>query len=86
LSANHADAVRRLLVDDWAVISAAGGMSDRAAFLAVIRSGDFTRKTMELLAPWCGSMERCARDDAPEDLGHDHGVDHSTSGSFKRMR
>jgi ketosteroid isomerase-like protein len=48
LLANDADAVGRLLADDWVVISTYGGMGDRAGFLAVIKSGDFTRKTMDL--------------------------------------
>jgi ketosteroid isomerase-like protein len=50
LLANDADAVRRLLDDDWAVISTDGGLGDgvREAFCAAIKSGQFTRKTMKL--------------------------------------
>jgi ketosteroid isomerase-like protein len=48
LLANDADAVGRLLADDWVVISTHGGMADRAGFLAAIKSGAFTRKTIEL--------------------------------------
>ncbi len=47
---NDADAIGRLLDDDWAVVSTDGGLGDgiRAGFLAVITSGNFTRKTMEI--------------------------------------
>jgi ketosteroid isomerase-like protein len=48
LLANDADAVGRLLAQDWVVVSTYGGVGNRAGFLAVIKSGDFTRKTMEL--------------------------------------
>jgi len=48
LLANDADAVGKLLADDWAVVSAHGGVADKAGFLGVIKSGDFTRKTMDL--------------------------------------
>jgi len=48
LLANDADAVGRLLADDWIVVSTHGGVADRAAFLGVIKSGQFTRQTMEL--------------------------------------
>lgn len=48
LLANDADAVGRLLADDWVVVSTYGGMADRDAFLGVIKSGQFTRKTLEL--------------------------------------
>ena len=48
LLANDADAVGRLLAADWVVINTYGGMGDRAGFLAVIKSGDFTRKTIAL--------------------------------------
>ena len=48
LLANDADAVGRLLADDWVVINTYGGVGDREGFLAVIKSGDFTRKTMSL--------------------------------------
>jgi ketosteroid isomerase-like protein len=50
LLANDADAVGRLLDDDWTVISTYGGMGVRAreGFLAAIRTGQFSRKTMQL--------------------------------------
>ena len=48
LLANDADAVGRLLADDWVVVSTYGRMADREAFLGVIRSGQFSRKAMEL--------------------------------------
>jgi|ERR1700693_2684444 ketosteroid isomerase-like protein len=50
---NDADAIGRLLDDDWAVVSTDGGLGDgiRAGFLAEIRSGNFTRKTMEISNP-----------------------------------
>lgn len=48
LLANDADAVGRLLADDWVVVSTYGGMADREAFLGVIKSGQFSRNTMEL--------------------------------------
>jgi hypothetical protein len=53
LLANDAEAVGRLLDDDWAVISTDGGLGDgiRAAFLAAIKSGGFTRKTMVISEP-----------------------------------
>ena len=44
---NDADALGRMLTDDWVVVSTYGGMADKAGF-AVIKSGQFTRKTMEL--------------------------------------
>jgi ketosteroid isomerase-like protein len=50
---NDADAIGRLLDDDWAVVSTDGGLGDgiRAGFLAAIKSGNFTRKTMEISNP-----------------------------------
>src|SRR5580700_522415 len=51
LLANDVDAIGRLLTDDWVVISADGRVADRAGFLAVIKSGDFTRKTLSLSDP-----------------------------------
>lgn len=48
LLANDADAVGRLLADDWIVVSTYGGVADKAGFLGVIRSGEFVRKTMDL--------------------------------------
>jgi ketosteroid isomerase-like protein len=49
--ANDAAAVGRWLADDWVVISARGDMADRAGYLGVIQSGDFSHKIMELSEP-----------------------------------
>ena len=46
LLSNNADAVGRLLADDWIVVSTYGGVGDRDGFLEVIRNGSFSRKTM----------------------------------------
>src|SRR5579863_10451148 len=51
LLTSDADALGRLLADDWVVISAYGGMAERGPFIAEIRSGQFTRKTMDLSDP-----------------------------------
>jgi ketosteroid isomerase-like protein len=51
LLANDADALGRLLANDWIVISAYGGIGERDAFIAEIKSGQFTRKTMDLSDP-----------------------------------
>ncbi|HEV3326164.1 MAG TPA: nuclear transport factor 2 family protein [Puia sp.] len=51
LLTNDAAALGRLLADDWVVISAYGAVADRAGFLDAIRSGQFTRKTMDLSDP-----------------------------------
>jgi ketosteroid isomerase-like protein len=50
---NDADAIGRLLDDDWAVVSTDGALGDgiHAGFLAEIKSGNFTRKTMEISNP-----------------------------------
>ena len=48
LLSNNADAVGRLLADDWIVVSTYGGVGDRDGFLEVIRNGSFSRKTLEL--------------------------------------
>ncbi len=46
---NDADAVGRVLADDWQVVNTDGGWSAaKAPFLDVIRSGQFARKTMEI--------------------------------------
>jgi len=49
--ANNAEAVGKLLASDWVVVSTYGGMADRAGFLEAIKTGAFTRKTMELSDP-----------------------------------
>ena len=46
LLSNNADAVGRLLAEDWIVVSTYGGVGDRDGFLEVIRNGSFSRKTM----------------------------------------
>jgi ketosteroid isomerase-like protein len=51
LLTNDADALGRLLADDWIVISAYGGIGERDPFIAAIKSGQFTRKTMDLSDP-----------------------------------
>jgi ketosteroid isomerase-like protein len=51
LRANDAQALGQLLAADWVVISAHGAVADRDGFLAAIRSGAFTRKTLELSEP-----------------------------------
>jgi ketosteroid isomerase-like protein len=51
LLASDADALGRLLADDWIVISAYGGVAERGGFIAAIKSGQFTRKTMDLSDP-----------------------------------
>jgi ketosteroid isomerase-like protein len=45
---NDADAVGRLLADDWAVVNAHGAMGRRGGFLDHIRSGALTRTKLEL--------------------------------------
>lgn len=51
LLANDADALGRLLADDWIVISTYGGIGERTSFLAAIKAGQFVRKTMDLSDP-----------------------------------
>jgi hypothetical protein len=51
LLTNDADALGRLLATDWIVISTQGAIADRQAFIAAIKSGAFTRKTMDLSEP-----------------------------------
>jgi ketosteroid isomerase-like protein len=50
LRENDADAVERMLADDWQVVSTDGGWGQgiRAGFINSIRSGQFIRKTMEI--------------------------------------
>lgn len=51
LLANDADALGRLLAADWIVVSGYGGVGEREGFLAAIKAGHFTRKTMDLSEP-----------------------------------
>jgi Domain of unknown function (DUF4440) len=46
--ANDAEAVGRMLTDDWAFISTHVGIGERAGFLGVIKSADFARTTLDL--------------------------------------
>jgi len=50
LRENDADAVGRILADDWQVVNTDGGWGQgiRAGFIEAIRSGQFARKTMEI--------------------------------------
>jgi ketosteroid isomerase-like protein len=50
LRENDADAVARILADDWDVVSSDGGWGEeiKKSFVDSIRSGRFTRKTMEI--------------------------------------
>jgi ketosteroid isomerase-like protein len=49
---NDADGIARLLADDWAVISARGGLAEgKSVFPDGIRSGHLTRKTFDLSEP-----------------------------------
>jgi ketosteroid isomerase-like protein len=51
LLANDANAVGRMLADDWIVVTAYGGVGERSDFLGGIREGVFSRRTMELSEP-----------------------------------
>ena len=44
---NDAEAIGRLLADDWIIIDPDGGIIDRARFLAVIRSGTLSHEVMD---------------------------------------
>jgi ketosteroid isomerase-like protein len=48
---SDADALERLLADDWIVVSGFGGIGERKAFIAYVRAGDFTRRKMLLSEP-----------------------------------
>jgi ketosteroid isomerase-like protein len=47
VASNDADALDRLLVDDWINVEPDGGMIDKARFLGVIRSGALSHESME---------------------------------------
>src|SRR5580700_8782191 len=51
LLTSNTDALGRLLAADWIVVSTQGAIADRQAFIAAIKSGVFTRKTMDLSEP-----------------------------------
>src|SRR5256712_13240445 len=44
---NDADAIGRLLSDDWIIIDPDGGIIDKSRFLAVIRSGALEHEAMD---------------------------------------
>jgi len=44
---NDADALDKLLADDWIIVEPDGGMIDKARFLGVIRSGALSHESME---------------------------------------
>ena len=44
---NDADAVDGFLADDWIIVDPDGGLTDKARFLAVIRSGALSHELME---------------------------------------
>jgi len=49
---NDANAIQRLLADDWAVIATSGGVAEgKSTFPDGIKSGYLTRKTFELSEP-----------------------------------
>jgi ketosteroid isomerase-like protein len=47
VASNDADALGRLLADDWIIVEPDGGMIDKARFLGVIRSGALSHESME---------------------------------------
>jgi ketosteroid isomerase-like protein len=47
VASNNADALDRLLADDWIIVEPDGGMIDKARFLEVIRSGALSHESME---------------------------------------
>jgi ketosteroid isomerase-like protein len=47
IASNDADALDRLLADDWIIVEPDGGMIDKARFLGVIGSGALSHESME---------------------------------------
>jgi ketosteroid isomerase-like protein len=47
VASNNADALDRLLADDWIIVEPDGGLIDKARFLGVIRSGALSHESME---------------------------------------
>ena len=47
VASNDADALDRLLADDWIIVEPDGGMIGKARFLGVIRSGALSHESME---------------------------------------
>ena len=69
---NDADGIARCLTDDWAVISAKGGVAEgKSIFADGIRSGYLTRKTFEISEPRVRLYGDCRTgDDEGSNLGH----------------
>ena len=44
---NDAEAIGRFMADDWVIIGPDGSMSDKATFLALVKSGDLTHDVMD---------------------------------------
>ena len=51
VASNDADALDRLLADDWIIVEPDGGMIDKARFLGVIRSRALSHESMESTDP-----------------------------------
>ena len=51
VASNDADALDRLLADDWIIVEPDGGMIGKAQFLGVIRSGALSYESMESTDP-----------------------------------
>ena len=47
VASNDADALDKLLADDWIIVEPDGGMIDKARFLGVIKSGTLSHESME---------------------------------------
>jgi ketosteroid isomerase-like protein len=43
---NDAEAIGSFMADDWVIVGPDGNIGDRAAFLALVRSGDLTHDVM----------------------------------------
>lgn len=44
---NDADAIGRYMADEWIIVGPDGSLNDKAAFLALVRSGALTHEVME---------------------------------------
>ncbi len=51
VAGNDADALDRLLADDWIIVEPDGGIIDKARFLGVIRSDALSHESMESTDP-----------------------------------
>jgi ketosteroid isomerase-like protein len=51
VASNDADALDKLLADDWIIVEPDGGIIDKARFLGVIRSGALSHESMEFKEP-----------------------------------